>query len=203
VTVRILADREPYASFADSLITEGDAIALGPPSLDAAPPDIIVMPASDFIALQIGRPFASEYVAYGSVALMDRAFAQGCVDYLREPWTLSELRSRIQRFTNIAFMVSGKLFRLEGANLRSATSSLALRPDEACLLRLLLRNAPLPVARRAAAVALPNLFRGDDKAFGRYIGSLRRSLMRLAPELGENLLSVRGFGYRFTVQVCG
>jgi DNA-binding winged helix-turn-helix (wHTH) protein len=203
VTIRILADREPYASFSDASTTEGDAVASGPPSLDASPPDIVVMPASDFIDLPGGQPLPSDYVAYGPVALMDRAFARGCVDYLREPWTLSELHARIKRFQSIAFVAGGKPFSLEGSILRSSSSALALRPEEASILRALLRNAPLPVAREAVSAALPTPLRGSEKALGRYIGSLRRNLLRLAPELGGNLSSVRGFGYRFVVKVCG
>jgi DNA-binding winged helix-turn-helix (wHTH) protein len=203
VTIRILADREPYASFSDAATSEGDAVAFGPPFLDAPPPDIVVMPAYDFLALPGGRPFPSDYVAYGPVALMDPAFAQGCIDYLREPWTFSELRARLKRFQSIAFAAGGKLFRLEGAILRNSTSDLALLPDEEALLRILLRNAPLPVARRAVSAALSNSLSGNEKALGRGIRLLRRRLSLLAPELGESLLSVRGFGYRFAVQVCG
>jgi DNA-binding response OmpR family regulator len=203
VTIRILADREPYASFGDQSLPEGDALAFGPPSLDASSPDIIVLPALDFLALTRIRSELPPCIAYGPVTLMGRAFGRGCVDYLREPWSLPELGARLGRFRNCGFRARGQLFRLEGSLLLGEGAAVELKAEDLGLLRLLIRNAPFPVSRAAAVAALSITSLDKDKALRRHIASLRQSLERLSPTGGRDLRSVRGLGYRLEAELCG
>jgi hypothetical protein len=203
VTVRILADREPYASFADETLPDGDVLVNGPPALDTAPPDIVVMPASDFLVLARGSASLPGFIVYGPVALMDRAFERGCIDYLREPWSLPELRARLRRLRNRDFRAFGTLFRLRGSVLAGDGAFLELREEELALFRILLRNAPLLVTREAASTRLFNTSQDKYHALGRCAVSLRHKLELFAPGLGTKLHVVRGLGYRLDVELCG
>jgi DNA-binding winged helix-turn-helix (wHTH) protein len=203
VNVRILADREPYASFSEQTLSRGDFVACGPPAVDAVAPDIVVIPASDFLSLMRQRNGSPGFLAYGPVALMGRAFENGCLDYLREPWSLPELDARLGRLENSVFRAGGGLFRLEGSKLASEGRSLELKAEELKLIRLLLRNAPFPVTRQAADAAMRFPSRAEAAALRRCVVSLRHSLERLSPGLGCRLKSVKGVGYRFDVDRCG
>ena len=203
MTIRLLADREPYASFAEKVLAEGDAMVCGPPLLDAAPPDIVVMPASDFLAATGRMGVEFDCIAYGPVALMNRAFERGCVDYLREPWSLPELEARLSRVRNRSFRAGGALFRLKGSVLMGDRLSAELRADDLDLFRLLLRNAPFLVTREAAAARIQIATQDKNHALGRCAVSLRRSLESVAPGLGKRLHAVKGLGYRFDVELCG
>ncbi len=212
--VRILADREPYASFAESAAREGGEARLGPhpgsfeilsgpPSLDEAPAEVLVLPASDFLALPRSAAARADYIAYGRVSLMDRAFEWGCIDYIREPWSLPELYARLKRLVSLKFRVGDSRFRLVGSALEGDTGSAVLPPGELALLRLLLRNAPLLVTKEAALKALSIHARDENHALGRCAVSLRHCLETLEPGLGRRLHAVRGLGYRFDAELCG
>jgi DNA-binding winged helix-turn-helix (wHTH) protein len=203
VTVRILADREPYASFSDQTPPQRDSYSWGPPALDSPTPDFVVLPVSDFLALELGRSRFPGFIAYGVVALMGAAFDRGCADYLREPWSLPELVARLRRLENCRFKVDGKLYRVEDSFLLGEGASVELGSEELAFLRLLLKNAPLPVAREVAEASLAPGADDDGLTFRRRISSLRRSLKRLSPSLGELIRPVRDFGYRTEGVLCG
>jgi len=214
VTIRILADREPYASFADAAPVKGEDLLQGPPpgsfvvlcgpaALDGAAPDITVLPAEDFLALPREAAAQAGYVAYGAVALMDRAFEKGCLDYIREPWSLSELYARLRRFQTLEFRAGDSKLSLNGRALKSEAASVELPPGELAFLRLLVRNAGLLVTREAAYAALSMGFHEENHALGRCAVSLRHRLNSLEPGLGRRLHAVRGLGYRFDVELCG
>jgi hypothetical protein len=202
VTIRILADREPYSSFSD----ESAALVImnGPSALDAPDADFVVLPAVDFLAMGSlaarGRRGTS-FIAYGPVGLMEEAFAAGASDYLREPWSLPELHARLSRLRNAAFCWGRARCSLEGRSLRGQ-SSVPLGDGEFALFSLLLRSAPLPITREAAQTCLaaipctnPNL--------GQLAVSLRRRLDEAEPGMGKSLHAVRGLGYRLDVIPCG
>jgi hypothetical protein len=208
VTIRILADREPYASFVDGSAGEAATGALsgsfrflnGPSSLDEANPDLVVMPAAYFLSIRLVRAFGAHdagpgYIAYGPVALMAEAFDRGCADYLREPWTMAELRARLARLDRLVFSVGGKRLALIGAGLKYGDTTVELDPDERILLRLLVQNAPKPVFREA--------FGERIELFAHSATKLRRRFKLIDPELGIQLHAVRGIGYRLDASSCG
>jgi hypothetical protein len=214
VTIRILADREPYASFADAPLGEIDPsregphpgsfdILGGPAALDEAPPDIFVLPAADFLALSQDAAAQGTYIAYGAVALMDRAFEWGCLDYLREPWSLPELYARLRRLQAMEFRIGDSRLSLVGSALKGELASVELPPGELALFRLLGRSAPLLVTREAALAALSMETSDEKHSLGRRAVSLRHCLDLAAPGLGRRLHAVRGLGYRFDAELCG
>jgi hypothetical protein len=214
VTIRILADREPYASFAEGPRGGNDPFRQGPPpgsfdilggpaALDEDPPDVLVLPASDFLALSQDAAAQGAYIAYGSVALMDRAFESGCIDYMREPWSLPELFARLRRLQTLKFRVGESRLSLVGSVLKGESASIDLPPGELALFRILGRNAPLLVTREAALAALSIDLSDKKHILGRRAVSLRHCLNSAAPGLGRRLHAVRGLGYRFDAELCG
>ena len=214
MTIRLLADREPYASFAEGPRGGKDPSREGPPpgsfdilggpaALDEAPPDILVLPASAFLALSQGAAAQGTFIAYGAVALMDRAFERGCVDYMREPWSLPELYARLRRLQTLKFRIGDSRLSLVGSVLKGESASIELPPGELALFRLLGRNAPLLVTREAALAALSIEPADENHALGRRAVTLRHCLDSAAPGLGRRLHAVRGLGYRFDAELCG
>ena len=202
MTIRILADREPYSSFSD----ESTALVImnGPSALDAPDADFVVLPAVDFLAMGslVARGcHGPSFIAYGPVSLMGAAFAAGVSDYLREPWSLPELHARLTRFCNTAFCWGQARCSLVGRSLRGQ-SSVTLGDGEFALLSLLLRNAPLPITREAAQTCLAAIPCANPN-LGQLVVSLRRKLDEAELGLGESLYAVRGLGYRLDVIPCG
>jgi two-component system, OmpR family, response regulator len=174
--------------------------------LDDPPPDIIVMPADDFLALPLHSPAGrgQEYpcIAYGRVAQMESAFSRGCADFIREPWSLPELLARAKRLAKPKFQAGESILEFNGTCLAGGAASVELGPDELVLLRLLIQNAPLPVPRDTAMRALSPSNRDLGRALGRGVSSLRVKLNAAEPGLGRRLVAIRGFGYRLDVHSC-
>jgi DNA-binding winged helix-turn-helix (wHTH) protein len=205
VTVGILADREPYASYPGRMPSRGGLLPCRDLALDSLPPDIVVLPAADFLALP-RRGHRPLFLAYGPVSLMESAFERGCADYLREPWPFEELVARLGRLerpVSRIFRSDGELYRLEGPTLSAGKGTIRLDADGLSFLLLLLRNAPFPVTREAAKAAVPIAGGDSAAALKRSVASLRRGLESLSPELAHKFKSVRGIGYRFDVELCG
>jgi DNA-binding winged helix-turn-helix (wHTH) protein len=215
VTVRILADREPYSSYGDeSLSSEetgpltGSCVILnGPSCLDYPSPGLVVLPAEDFLTLA-GRDAAPPrsgilYIAYGPVALMEQAFDGGCVDYIREPWALPELRARLGRFYRQKFRAGDVTLELLGKRLAGARAAVELGESECALLRLLLINAPRLLPREAAFASISSSAGEKTRALCRCVISIRRKLDHVEPGLGRRLHTIRGLGYRMDVGACG
>jgi DNA-binding response OmpR family regulator len=161
------------------------------------------MPAADFLALPRFFPGRSGYIVYGPVALMEKAFEQGCAEYIREPWSMPELYARLRRLQSLKFRAGETILTLDDSFLRSEKAVIGLASSELTLFRLLVRNAPLLVTREAAVAALSLVQPGEFLALGRCAVSLRHSLESVEPGLGRRLHAVRGYGYRFDVDLCG
>jgi hypothetical protein len=218
VTIRILADREPYSSYIDNPSPDSpnhvaagprgfDVILNGPGGLDDPSPDVIAIPAEDFLVLPRlpdgAAVLGSAYIAYGPVSLMQAAFERGCSDYMREPWSLLELRSRAIRLGKRRFLVGEKSFELRDMRLIGPRAAVEIRENERALFSCLLRNAPLPVPRESAFSVLAPIGRAKTDALGRCVLSLRRKMETCEPGLGARLRAVRGLGYRLDVDACG
>lgn len=214
MTIRILADREPYCSYAESIRSDGAetsqggyAVLNGPARLDEPSPDFIVLPAEDYLSLPrslVTAPFRGiAYLAYGSNDLMEPAFERGCADYLREPWTPSELFARVHRLAKKKFFIEGRLFELRGTCLIGDKAFVDLRESERTLLEILLKSAPFPVPRDIAVAALLRCPPGGRKDLGPCVISLKRKMETVESGLSSRLHAIRGFGYRLKIDPCG
>jgi hypothetical protein len=200
VTVRILADRDPQLPSGPQ---SGAFVFLsGPPAIDEPEPDIVVMPVLDFLALACpsGR---TDYIAYGPVDRMEGAFDRGCLDYIREPWSMAELRARLGKTLILRFKAGDASFRLSGTRLQSDTATIELDPSQSNLLRLLLQRAPLPLSREAAMEALSSGKKQEIQDLSRCVAGLRLKLDSAYMGLGTRLRTLRRVGYRFDAAICG
>lgn len=56
---------------------------------------LLILPAAE---LQKSKLPSQKYIVFGSSEFLESSYLQGCLDYLRDPWTISELIIRCSRF---------------------------------------------------------------------------------------------------------
>ena len=138
-------------------------------------------------------------ICFGPAEALPGCFLAGCDDYLKEPWHPQELEWRVRRLQKDAkarFRFSWGSFEIGNLELKSPAGSCLLCAQQQSILRLLAVNAGEPVSREA-------LFYGmwgkpapaQSRAVDMHIASLRKKLLRLFPESGTCIRSVRGVGY--------
>jgi DNA-binding response OmpR family regulator len=212
MTIRILADRQPYASYAarydesiDAKGPQGPFVILGGPEpLDGPEADLLAMPVRDFLDLPEAERTGRVVIAYGAASRMSSAFERGCADYLREPWPLQELLARAERILNPRISVDGITLSLIRNRLSAPGSpTVELSEAERRLARLLMSNAGLPVTRAAMNYALKGNGRGGERAIDNHLSSLRRKMEQVHKGTGKAITTIRGIGYRLTSSSCG
>ncbi len=146
--------------------------------------------------------FFYPFVAYGPPQLIDLAVLKGCFDYMKEPWSFSELLFRINsvvRFGNCSGD-EGKDLYVSGNYLWYRSVSVVLSVGEARILGMLINNTGKPVSREALFYALwGKLPEGGSRIIDMYVSLLRKKLKLLkrktANNIGIKIKSVRGVGY--------
>ena len=111
---------------------------------------ILPVATTNTILAPDGR-LALPVLAYGPEQSLAGALLRGCVDYLRDPWTLTELELRVSRWLEArlpARRFGGGLW-LEGTTLHGPTAAVPLSTAEARLLEMLLHNAGRVTSRDA------------------------------------------------------
>jgi len=204
--VRLLADRELYASYANRRDPTGSLFILDGQTGEGRA-DVEVMPAERLIALPARLRPRSPVFAYGPVSLMGAAYEAGCQDYLRDPWSLAELRARALRLESLRFAAGGLELELRGSLLairgREQGPSATLNEAERRLLRLLIQNSGNVVSRQTMVLDLWGNTERCGRTIDVYIARLRTKICLVAPH-SEGLISVcRGIGYRLQSHTCG
>ena len=221
--ILLVADREPYRSFAlppeqPYVLEVRDAAAFlnpSPPHDEArrhAGPkaqteaDLLVMPVELFLKLS-ETSLPGPVLAYGSTELMAQAFRAGCLDYLREPWDLAELCARSSRLESLRvhsgrfdLELRRRLLLIRGPLVELKTLELTVAEER--LLRILMLNAGEPVPRPALAFALWDEERGPSRAIDTHISCLRKKLEAAVSGSASLLKSSRGRGYRLLAEAC-
>ena len=168
---------------------------------------LLVVPADTVNTLLGGRGrLPLPVLAYGSEQALAPSFLRGCVDYLREPWTLTELQLRVQGWLDrreesgtaaVADAAGGRI-RLRGTTLRGPGGTVALSVAEARLLDMLLHNAGRVTGREALYYRLwGRLPAVRSRALDVHVAALRRKTRAVgggAPG-GPTITAVRGEGY--------
>jgi hypothetical protein len=213
MTLRLLAEREPYESYLAEKDPEGSFFLYPYPAPEGEDPgDLLVLPAERFLALAERERMSACVFAYGAVGPMDEAFRAGCADYLREPWSLIELRARARRIERIRISAGIHRFELRGPCLSCSDRAspeagrddrLTLPEAQRILLRLFALNPGKVLPRTALAYALWGTSRPLTRALDSQIAALRVSLECIAPGEGWRLQAARGHGYRLLVDACG
>jgi DNA-binding response OmpR family regulator len=158
--------------------------------------DLWIVPAAaaaEAVAALRGAPV----IAHGPPGDLRAAFLAGCVDYLREPWTPSELVERSAIALKRAAVIGFGGVRLDGTRLSGPRGAADLTGHQAALLRLLASRPGVPVDRAALAWAVT----GRPPAKGSRsvdvnVSALRAKLARVVPPGGgPHIRAVRGRGY--------
>lgn len=176
---------------------------------------LFIVPATAVNTLLGGRGrLALPVLAYGNEHGLAPAFMRGCVDYLREPWTITELRLRVQRWldgreafgTGGIASGSGGGIRLRGTTLHGPGGKVALSVAEARLLDMLLYNAGRVTSREALFYRLwGRLPAGRSRVIDVHVAALRRksraacgggaAVEGAGSAGGVTITAVRGEGY--------
>lgn len=167
------------------------------PQADAA---LFVLPAAAINTLLApdGR-LALPVLAYGPEHGLAGALLRGCVDYLRDPWTLTELELRVGRWLEgrLAARRFGGGLWLDGATLHGPDGAAALSVAEARLLGMLLDNAGRVTSRDALFYRLwGRLPDAPSRVVDVHVAALRRKCRRAGGSL--SITAVRGEGYLLT-----
>ena len=139
-------------------------------------------------------------IAHGPAGLMRSAFLEGCIDYLRDPWTPEELALRAEAAIarqRACFEFPWGEARLEGNDLCAPGGRAPLTHHEALILRALLRQRGRPVPRSALACLLGGsaLRGGGSRRIDVHVSALRRRVRSVVPDAGRFIVCVRGEGY--------
>ena len=180
---------------------------------------LFIVPAAAVNTLLGGRGRLSlPVLAYGNEHGLAPAFVRGCVDYLREPWTLTELQLRVQLWLDRRGAAgapgvanAGGGIRLRGTTLHGPGGAAPLSVAEARLLEMLLFNAGRVTSREALSYRLwGRLPAGRSRAIDVHVAALRRKSRTAmgggaagsgAAGSGVTITAVRGEGYLLSLAV--
>ncbi|MFP4302196.1 MAG: response regulator transcription factor [Spirochaetaceae bacterium] len=138
----------------------------------------------------------------GSPESLPSAFALGCSDYLRDPWSPEELfvrlRSRAGRISRTLF---GEPLTLSGERLEGESGEVTLEPGEARVLRALMLAPGVTVDRRflSLLLGLAPALSSNSRALDARISRLRKKVKPLlsnALQEKQVIRAVYGGGYR-------
>ncbi|MBL8965527.1 MAG: response regulator transcription factor [Spirochaetaceae bacterium] len=208
MTVCVVADSEPYLHYRTESDPDGTLSvfvcappASGPSGGETWPrrAELYVLPA----ALLLGLPPEARprpNFAYGQDRLMAAAFNAGAGDYLREPWSMAELRARAGRLRDRRFRLGERRFRLEGRRLgveeADPGEAILLSDAESRLLVLLAQNPREAVPREALELALWGELRPHSRTLDVLVSSLRRKMRPCLPDSESPIIALRRQGYR-------
>ncbi len=86
-------------------------------------------------------------IATGSDSCMDEAFSFECSDYLCEPWSETEMESRVRKCSKISF-ASGMLY-IEEFSLNGPSGTHPLTPEDILILKLFHANRAKVIPKQA------------------------------------------------------
>ncbi len=167
--------------------------------------DLVVLPVGMVLEGADGPDAGTPRVAYGPASLAADAFAEGCLDYLREPWGLEELEARALRFRVRKFRLGDREYSYSSGRLDGAALSLLLPEVERGILELLLSRLGRAVPRAAFRLALGTEDPRKSRRLDMAVSRLRSRLIRASGDsrAGSFLQAVRNRGYRLSGTPCG
>ena len=169
--------------------------------------ELFVVPLVDVnTMLAADGKLALPVLAYGPEQGLAPAFVRGCIDYLRDPWTVTELQLRVQRWLDRRAGAGAAIggVRLAGTTLHGPSATVALSVAEARLLDMLLYNAGRVTGREALFYRLwGRLPDTPSRVVDVHVAALRRKCRIAcgdgAGATGLTITAVRGEGYLLAV----
>jgi len=129
---------------------------------------------------------------------VERGFLSGGDDYIRKPFSLKELKLRVDAILKRVYggkeikLKGGYRFDLEKLELRKGDKEVHLKPKEAELLKIFIQNRNRPLS---TSQLLDQLYRYGETPNPL---SLRTFINRLRRILGkETIVTIKGVGYKF------
>ena len=138
--------------------------------------------------------------AYNDISYLTQAFKTGAHDYIKKPFELEELHSRIENSrrlfniepSNVLHITDALTYHTQTALLHNGDTTYTLTAKEAAILHYFLTHPNRTVSNEEL---MQNLWNYDDMPSDATIRSHIRSLREM---LGKELIAtVRGIGYRF------
>ncbi|MBN1687005.1 MAG: response regulator transcription factor [Spirochaetales bacterium] len=139
-------------------------------------------------------------LGYGPAEHLSTAWEAGCTDYLKEPWTITELHFRVDRLraTRGGSLTTGKISLLE-TEIICGDKKCGLSAQEMKILALLLRHPRVVVPREALYYAIWGKAGTGSRTVDVHISSLRKKLAglqcSLQPEERIEIKTARRLGY--------
>lgn len=167
--------------------------------------DLVVLPAELFLSRPENLPQAAFVLAYGSASLLPDALAEGCSDYLREPWGMDELEARALRFCTFCFSLGTETYTYSRGRLQGRIADCRLPEGERIVLELLLQRLGRAVPREAFIRALPARCAENSRRLDMKLHRLRTLFSKVSGdrEAGTFLVAVRNYGYLLDGKPCG
>jgi len=162
----------------------------------------IVLPAEIFVELAEQNPEIAEiipFIPYGSVEQLFPSFLWNAGDYLREPWTVGELKIRLKRIGKKSpdLPLEFKGFQLIPYTLSYKKKTKNLKPTEYSLLQILFENKRKLVDRKSLQLFCSTRNENPSRATDVHISRIRKKISELTEENSKaiQILSIRNKGY--------
>jgi DNA-binding response OmpR family regulator len=165
--VETRGDGSPFSLFFSSTLQ---------PNPDTMAFDAILVPALTFLSQPVIT--ARLVIASGSADVVHECFDAGCHDFIREPFTESELHARVMAKTARSLRLDSGKVVVEGSNLKGPGASVRLGDGFYGLLALLANNPHRPIPREAIA-AVFGISAKSSRAIDMRVSRLR-TLLRSA-----------------------
>jgi hypothetical protein len=147
------------------------------------------------------------FMGYGPEMYMEEAFNRGAWDFIREPFSVQEFRTRSQRLLGtqrtyeVPFSNLNCNLKLIENTLWGPRGSVELRPEEAKILKIFCDSAPQRVSRGAIRRYLWPTVSDSSRVVDITISRLRRLIQRVQNgDRNLQIRSIRRFGYYATIQ---
>jgi DNA-binding winged helix-turn-helix (wHTH) protein len=136
-------------------------------------------------------------IVYGPADHLRRAYAAGCADFMKDPWTPEELHFRALKLGNrneITF--SGGSLVLGQNALLASTAQVPLSRQERAILGLLVYHQGSCVSRDALSYVSRGIAAGASRAIDMHVSHVRKKIgCLMGDRSGFRIVAVRGFGY--------
>lgn len=168
--------------------------------------DYIVMPSDLYLSLQLKLIRPSKIICYGPANLLSLSYISGCVDYIKDPWTIEELACRITYLNTLEFNTSKILMKLDRNKISCCSYSEFLSDDEGKVLDLLVVAKGSPVSVDTLELAVYGFKQNtDSKAISMIVSRLRKKINSILPIHNEEkmILYIKNYGYAVNTNKCG
>ena len=146
------------------------------------------------------QPTSIPVICRGPVGELSTAWAVGCADYLKEPWTMQELHFRINRvLSSLDIDKSWRGFSIHGNRVFYGDDAITVTVQEQRIFSMLVRHEGTTVPREALYYAIWGTTGDTSRVVDLHISKLRSKMAVLQESIPQQnrvrIVTVRGEGY--------